>query len=604
MWSLFKVECLRFRTWAVIAALVHLCALGFGTRLMDLAQQTLPIHRAIGGVYALAGVLLGLYQIGGYRRGSHWVTLLHRPVPPTRIALTLCGAAGVVLLVAVLLPTLLLAAWQQGTTARVVDLRHWLLPCAAWLSAMAGYLAGAFWALRGPRTALAAVALLAWLAFADATGIAMLAVELLVATWLLALLLCAFRPDVEAAPRGPWASALLALPLSAGTYLVVLLMLFGVEFLWIAQGSHPLNTAVPPPGGHTEAEKMEPRARMLRALHDARPADLERLQAAVAVGKPQGLTVRFRQLLQRNALSNLTSLQFDDPERHVRWTFSHDRMRLQGENLLNGRAVGTLGIGPQREAFPYVAVPIGHLPGLPDDDTALLAGDSLYRYDSADQTITRWLGVPNEESIAGVGRINGRWALMSDKALYFYRADAALAEAASPKLLTRIALPTPTARLSSLDMIALSDGVLVCLVDSELAHTEDGTRPALFLLRGFDDGRPPVLHSTPLSFDYPALHRYRSWWPSPALHAALEQARTVFAPTSPLSAATPAPLPMSIMAFAGCLLLASAACAAYYAHRRALAGRARLAWIVFCGFAGLPGLAAMMLMRPRARPSV
>ena len=49
MWSLFKVECVRFRTWAVIAALVHLCALGFGTRLMDLAQQTLPIHRAIGG---------------------------------------------------------------------------------------------------------------------------------------------------------------------------------------------------------------------------------------------------------------------------------------------------------------------------------------------------------------------------------------------------------------------------------------------------------------------------------------------------------------------------------------------------------------------------
>ena len=469
MWSLFKVECVRFRTWALIAALVHLCALGFGTRLMDLAQQTLPIHRAIGGVYALAGALLGLYQIGGYRRGSHWVTLLHRPVPPTRIALTLCGAAGVVLLVAVLLPTLLLAAWQQGTTARVVDLRHWLLPGSAWLVAMAGYLAGAFWALRGPRAALAAAALLAWLAFADATGVAMLAVELLVAAWLLALVLGAFRPDVEATPRGPWASALLALPLSAGAYLVVLLMLFGVEFLWIAQGSHPLNTAVPPPGGHTETEKMDPRARMLTALRDARPADLERLQAAVETGKPQGLTVRVRQLPQRNALSNLASLQFDDPERHVRWTFSHDRMRLQGENLLSGRTAGTLGIGPQQEAFPRVAVPIGHPPGLSDDDTMLLAGDTLYRYDSADQTITRGLAVPNDETIAGVGRIGGRWVLMSDRALYFFRADAVASDAPSPKLLTRLALPAATARLSSLDMIALNDGVLVCLVDSELA---------------------------------------------------------------------------------------------------------------------------------------
>ncbi len=95
---------------------------------------------------------------------------------------------------------------------------------------------------------------------------------------------------------------------------------------------------------------------------------------------------------------------------------------------------------------------------------------------------------------------------MSDKALYFFRADSALDDASSPKLLTRIALPAATARLSSLDMIALSDGVLVCLVDSELAHTEDSTRPALFLLRGFDDGRPPraAFHAPVLRLPRPA----------------------------------------------------------------------------------------------------
>lgn len=600
MWSLFKVECVRFRTWGLIAAAVHLCALGFGTRLVDLAQQTLPVYRAMGGVYALAGVLLGLYQIGGYRRGSHWVTLLHRPVPSARIALTLCAAAGVVLLIAVLVPTLLLAAWQQGTTARVVDLRHWLLPGSAWLVAMAGYLAGAFWALRGPRPALAAVALLAWLAFADASGVAMLAVELIVVAWLLALVLCAFRPDVEATPRGPLASALLALPLSAGAYLVVLLLLFGLEFVWIAQGSHPLNTAVPPRGGHTEVERMDPRARMLKALDEAGPPDLDRLEAAVQASKPQGLAVRLRAPPQRNALANPAPLQFDDPERRIRWTFSHDRMRLQGEHLLDGHAVGTLGIGPRGDAFPNVVLPIGHVPGLPEDDRVLLAGEGLYRYDSADRNIMPLVGIRAGESITGAGRIGGRWVLMSDKALYVFRAGASTGDAPVADGPTRIALPGSNARLSSIDLVTLGDGVLICLVYSELAHTEDGARPTLALLRGFDDGRPALLHSRVLSFDYPAVHRYRSWWPSPALHAALRQEQGLLAPASRLSAA---PIPMPIVILAGCLMLASALMATYWARRRGLSGPTRFAWIVFCAALGLPGLAAFVLMKPSSRRS-
>jgi hypothetical protein len=599
MWSLFKVECLRFRTLALFAAAVHVCALGFGTRLVDLAQQSLLVYRALGGLYALTGVLLGLYQIGGYRRGSHWITLLHRPVPPARIALTLCAAAGVVLLVAVLLPTVLLAAWQQGTTARVVDLRHWLLPGSAWLIAMAGYLAGAFWALRGLRPALAAVTLLAWLACAEANGFAMLMIEITVVAWLLALLLCAFKPDVEATPNGALANALLALPLSAGAYLVAMLVLFGFEFLWIAQGSHPLNSAVPPHGGHTEVERMDPRTRMRQALRDAIPPDLDGLEAAVKASKPQGLMARLRDWPQRNALANAAPLQFSDSERRIRWTFSHDRMRLQGEHLLDGRAAGTLGVGRRGEAFPGVALPIGHLPGLPSEDTALLAGDTLYRYDSAGRRILPLVGMRTGQSIAGAGRVGERWVLLSDKALTFFRASPATGDSARASEPIRVALPDSNRRLSSVDMLALDDGALVCLVYSELAHTDDGAQPTRVLLRVFDDGRPAVIHSKALSFDYPALHRYRSWWPSPALHAALTRAQGLLAPASPLPAAAPARVPTPMVVLAGCLMLASAALAAYHAYRAGMERRTRLAWTAFCAAVGLPGFAAMVLMRPR-----
>jgi hypothetical protein len=596
MWSLFKVECVRFRTWAIIAAAAHLAALAFATRIADLGQQTLPVYWAMGGVYAVAGALLGLYQVGGYRQESHWVTLLHRPVLPAHVALTLCAAAGLVLMVFVMLPALLVAAWQHGTTARVVDLRHWLLPCSAWLIATSGYLAGAFCALRGFGHAAAALALLAWLVFADATGFAMLAVELIVAGWLVALLVGAFKPDLEAPARGPLANMFLALPLSMGAYMLMVMALFGLEFLWIAQGSHPLNTAVPPHGGHTEVEKMEPRARMLVALGGATFPGLHDLTAAIAASRPQALSVRLQEQPQRNALANVESIQFDDPGRQVRWTFSHDRMRLQGDGLLDGRSVGALGVGPGRAPFAHVALPIGGLPGLPEDDTILLAGNALYRYASASNDLTPYLAVDAGDTLSGVGRIGKRMMLLSDHALYSFNLPLSAGGQAVAGRPVRVALPGANADLSSIDMIALADGTLVCLTYSAQAHTAAGAAPALYLLRIYDDGRPALVHLRPLSFDYPAVHRYRTWWPSPGLQAVHEQARALFASSSPLAATTPARTPSWIKWFAAGLMLLSALGATHRARRARLTGPVRLAWIVFCGALGLPALVAMWLM--------
>lgn len=82
MFDFFRSELVRFRAWAVLAAVVHVLALAFMARVVDLGQQPLLVHRVIGGVYALCGLLLGLYQMGSYRKPSQWVSLLHRPMPP------------------------------------------------------------------------------------------------------------------------------------------------------------------------------------------------------------------------------------------------------------------------------------------------------------------------------------------------------------------------------------------------------------------------------------------------------------------------------------------------------------------------------------------
>ncbi|HEU4992514.1 MAG TPA: hypothetical protein VFT52_08495, partial [Luteimonas sp.] len=101
MKDLFKGELLRFRLWAIAAAVIHVAVLGFMARLVDLAQQPKLVYQVFGMVYAVAGVLLGLYQMGTYRRANHWLNLLHRPLHRLRIAGALCGAGFVLLAVAV-----------------------------------------------------------------------------------------------------------------------------------------------------------------------------------------------------------------------------------------------------------------------------------------------------------------------------------------------------------------------------------------------------------------------------------------------------------------------------------------------------------------------
>src|SRR5688572_15657002 len=202
MWDLFKGEVLRFRGWAAALAGVHLVVLAFMSRLEDLAQQRIFVHTAFAVLYAALGLLLGLYQIGGYRKPSHWLNLMHRPLPRARIAAALTIAGVLQLVVIVALPLLLVALLQETVTARVVDLRHWMLPVSALLVASCAYVAAAFCSLRGPVFAIAVIPLLWWLPFSNAYGFALLAVELLALGWLALLLLDAFRPELAAPSRG------------------------------------------------------------------------------------------------------------------------------------------------------------------------------------------------------------------------------------------------------------------------------------------------------------------------------------------------------------------------------------------------------------------
>lgn len=601
MLNLLKSEWLRFRFWAAGFGLVHVLALGFMARVVDLAQQPLLVHWVIGGLYALAGFLFGLYQIGSYRKPSQWLNLLHRPLPPTKIAAALFGAAGVALLVAVALPLLVIALYQANLTPRVVDVRHWLLPWAAWGVAACAYLAGVFASLRGKHYGGESIVLLAGIIASQAYGFGLIAVMCLIGAWLAMLAFEAFKPDLTAPPRDLVVTLAQALPLSAAAFGLMALLMLAIEMLWIAQGSHPNNTPTPPANGINEVKKAAPRERMLAALRNSTHPDAPLLREQIRMSEPMGIEVQMPKQPQRNELANFRPMEFDDSLNKVRWVFSHDDMRFHGYGLETPRAAGTFGIGANNAAFPSVVLPAGGLAGKAEGDAVLVGGHCLYQFVAETRHALRRLCARRGETLLGAGPVGESLVALSDRALYFFDGRPLVEHHQLIPPRSRTPLPGKTGDLLAVDLIELVDGYLVTLTYGRRSHSPDGSRALQTTLRQMENRPAETLAVRHLDADYPLLWRYRNFWPSPALYHGLQAARTLFAPTLPLDSTAPVPVPRGIWMFAALLSILAAALAWHRALQARLPATQAALWIGLNLLLSLPACAAMYWrVRPQA----
>lgn len=600
MFELFKAELLRFRLWALALAAVHFLALGFLTRVVDLAQQPLVIHWSFGGTYAAFGLLLGLYQMGTYRKPSAWLNMLHRPLSSPRIAISLIAAGVALLALAAALPIVLIALWQGAMTPRVVDLRHWLLALAALQIATAGYLVGAYGMLGERRYCFSGLVFPLLLITAVATGFGALAVQALAVLWLIAMVLATFKPDLDAPPRSAAGMVAVALPLQMAMYLLMLLAYSGIEMLWIAQGSHPNNMPTPPRGGHNEPEKIDARTRMRMALEGSTHADAPLLREQIALSEPTGIASQLRRVPQRSELANVAPMEFDDDARGVRWVFSHDDMRLHGYRLNDRTPAGTLGVGAENAAFPVPALPVGAMPGSAKGDALLIAGNTAYHYDSESGRVLPRVRLPEGEVLVGASPVGETLGVISNRALYFFDGR----EAVEPQRVMTPRLRVPISGhyrdIYNLDMIELVDGYLIVFSNSYNAHTAEGAVPYQHVLRVREGGAVEAIAKRRLNYDYPEFYRYQSFWTSPALYALRNRAQQLFAPPLPLEISVAAPIPRSMWLLTGALSLLALIGALWRTRGLAMPTPVRAVWIVICGLIGLPALAALWLLyRPK-----
>jgi hypothetical protein len=590
MIDLFKGELLRFRLWALVAGLIHLVVLGFLSRMVDLAQQPLQVYQVFGVAYAVAGALLGLYQMGSYRKPNQWLNLLHRPLHRLRIAGALSGAGVVALLAAVALPIAVVALYQDTMTARVVDLRHWLLPVAAWLIAVSGYLAGAYAMIGDRRYSFAGFLLPNLFLYSQATGMAILGVQVFAIAFLAVLLAIAFKPDPAVTPRNPLAVAAVALPVQVGAYFLLWMLGYGVELGWTASGTHPLNAPTPPQGGYIEADRAEGKDILLLGLKDSRDPQAALWREQVALSD---VYTRYplRHLPLRNTLTNPAPLEFDDGEHGVRWVFSHDRMRFVGQGLQDARARGQLGVGASQAMFPA--------PTLQYASGYLFNAHAAYQYDADQQRIFERVQLPQGEVMASPPEPAGDNILvLSDRAAYFYPGREAVNGLELLQPLLRVPMPAAVGNLSRVDVIELLDGYLVSFTYTWGVWSGELQQPFQQVLRVDGGGTlHPVARRT-IGIDLPAYYTNRNMWLSPVIRAICLGARDLFTANDPLTS-KPQRVPASVLTLAGMLCLLSLLAAIWVSGRQAHSPRGRWAWVVLCGVVGLPALVSLWLLYPR-----
>ncbi|NML04303.1 hypothetical protein [Sphingomonas sp. G-3-2-10] len=591
MFELYKAECRRFRWWALGAGAVHAGTLFFFDRVVDPLQQPEMVYQLMGAIYAVAGVLLGLYQAGSYARMNQWIALLHRPMPRRRVLAAVAGGSATMLAAAVLVPILLLLLSHGHIGARFVDARHWLLGLSGGVLALTG-LMGGIYAVLSPRR-------YGWLALIPAllpsvsmaVGWAALLVQCAVLAALTLLVASVFKPDLAVPPRTRSGLAGTALAVAMGAYLMIVVagdLVF--QTLWIATGTHPLNS-VPPRGGVVEATRADGAALMEAGLAARGDGQARLWREQIHLSEVFNLPLTIKWLPVRAELTNVAPMEFDDERRGVRWTFSHDDMRFHGVRIADGAGAGTLADDGGFETPP-----------LATEGNRLIAGGSLFVFDIDDGAIHRRIRLPAGETIVGrPGKAGSALTVMSQQKLRFYDERVLdKGDAVYPPLAT-VPMPAPVGSLMRIDLIELLDGYLVSFTYAR-GGVEGPADSWQQIVEVDGVGRSRAVARRTLKPDFPFVVRFLNYWVSPVLRIVRDQAQGIGGGTVPMAAREPVRVPLSVWLASAILALASAAGSLILAARRRLGAPATAVWIGATLILGLPMLIAFWLIRP-SRPA-
>ncbi|UGQ48831.1 hypothetical protein [Massilia endophytica] len=601
MRELFLSECRRFRMAALIAAGVHLTLLFVISRLTLVMQMDWRRHFVMLMAYGLAGAIFGAYQFGTYRQPARWVWLMHRPLPRWRICAAIACASALMLLIAIGLPGMLMLAITQAATARVVDVHHYFIVLYVTLFSMAAWLCGSYAMLSRSKLAIVLLLLPCVLMLHLASAFSMLAVGAATVLLLAAIAYFAMKPNRFAPPQGTAATLATALPLQIGFYFALLWAGgFGAQYLMIMAGTHPLNSSVAPAGGFVEAVRAKHRdliAKGLDAASDPRAAQWK-AQLPAAVVTP--VRIEYPRFPVLHELSLDSPMAWYEEPTNTIWSFSHDHMAFQGQDMFTGAPRGKLGMDGASQ--PFAAPPVVDQNGM-----QLVLPHEVLAFDSKARRWQPIMRLPGGETVLGLrtrvepAKYRHEYALTT-KRFIAWRDVAGPMQQAEERY--SIPLPGAPAEVQRVDIATLADGEIVSFLFGR--NTIDGAPDGVQVVMRVDaNGKAEQLARRPLNHDYPMLFEHREWWLSPPLHALLALPDLLLdqGETMPLDTVAMARPPGAWAASLTASLL-SALGAWWWLRASRVPVRSKAVWITCCLVIGVPCLLCLLVMQERLSPAV
>lgn len=603
MKDLIFSELRRFHRLALVAFFAHLLVLLFLHRVGNLLQQSYLEALPMLLIYMAAGLALAIAQLGSYRKPSQWAWLIHRPLAPSRIFFALALSSLALLAFAIFLPILLLLMGTELFSARVVDLRHYLMPVHLLAFAMMAWMAGAHACVSRSRAAIAVFFAPLLLALHLVSTLVLLLPVSLALGWLTVITLRSFRANREAPIRGAATLLATALPLQLGLFLLCVALW---RFLYVSGsillGVNPLNTDFPPEGGLIATGRAKPSAEMALGLAQSEDPRAASWIEQLPLLEPVRIGPTLRRFPVRQQLSNLQlSTGWYDEERNIVWTFSHDGMLFIGRNPESGAERGVFGLGGVGDTTPFDAVPV-----LTDQGDLLTPG-ALYGLDREAQTVELRLALRDGEKFTAIPqREFNRILLLTNQRLMALREDQRAA-AKTPPLIPdwELALPKGPQHFEFVSMAELMDGWLVSFVYGN-GMRQIGFNKFNVVAQPWQqvrfvgaDGRATVVGERQINTDYPAMER-SDWWLSPPLDVAtaLPEALLDKGLTWPMQV-TPLPRVPSLYAAALLMLLLSTGTAWWWLRGTRVSRARRGVWFASCLLLGLPALLSLFLLEPR-----
>ncbi|WP_338290668.1 hypothetical protein [Planctobacterium marinum] len=345
------------------------------------------LHRNMGFLLTLAFITLalafGLLHGILWRKKNYWLFLLHRPMSPKTIYLSLLLSGVAVITMTVFLSLMLTSIGYDVFTDKVVDTRHYLFTLYITLLCIACYMLGTLTVLHRSKFVILCFYAMTIAFFPEPNNaLAQYLPLLILLPALFYLNLQSFKPDLNSPIKSALGTGLLAAGTSYGIALVLLFTTVITYHLPLAVlGSHPDSSAKPGSMQKIWENNFKNAIGYVLENSDHPQAEHYAYQATLAKRKSLPITPwqpPYSQQLHRfDNSDNLSHPEFEES-----WKFSHDEMLLIGINSRTNQFTGAIGtkgfiadLNDVNEADRFAQIP--HLSG----GRYLSTQDSLFKMD-------------------------------------------------------------------------------------------------------------------------------------------------------------------------------------------------------------------------------